>query len=186
MTSLLPPNASPLERALEAVTARISAVALPTHQLIDPDRFPEALLPWMAWALSLDTWNPQWPLDVKRGQLRHAITIQRSKGTVGCINQLVELFGGHVSVREWWQNEPPGQPHTFEMVLSVSDQNTDTATAHYVDDVIAAVRRAKPVRSHFTFTQGLTANASIHLSGASTTVTYRRLECIETAPEKHA
>ena len=178
MVSLLPPNATPLEQALEAVTARISAVPLPTRPLIDPNTCPETLLPWLAWALSMDDWSPDWPVQVKRAQLANAVTMHRSKGTARCLHQVVELFGGHVSLREWWQNDPPGQPHTFEMVLTVSGADGPANRAHYVDDVIAAVRRVKPLRSHFVFTQGLSSTASIGVIGASAAVTYRRLECI--------
>ena len=178
MPSLLPPNASAVEHALESVTARIDAVPLPTRPLIDPTLCPEALLPWLAWALSMDDWSPDWPLQVKRAQLANAVTMHRSKGTAQCLHQLVELFGGNLSLREWWQNDPTGQPHTFEMVLTVSGTDGQINRARYVEDIIAAVRRAKPLRSHFVFTQGLSSTAAMAVIGASAAVTYRRLECI--------
>lgn len=41
--------------------------------------------------------------------------------------------------------------------------------------MIGAVHRAKPVRSHFTFTQALTAAGAVGLVGAARPATYARL-----------
>ena len=51
-----------------------------------------------------------------------------------------------------------------------------TRLAQYVDDVIAEVMRTKPVRSHFTFTQGAQASGGIGLLAAVRAVAYCRLE----------
>ena len=44
-----------------------------------------------------------------------------------------------------------------------------------VRDVIAEVERTKPVRSHFTFTQGLQATNGIGVGGGARVALYRRL-----------
>ncbi len=181
MNSLLPPNATPQERALEAATAGISNVPIPAPAIIDPDTCPEALLPWLAWALSLDDWDATWPLRIKRAQTKAAISIQRHKGTANSVRKVVEAFGGALQLREWWEQSPQGTPHTFDMVLTVQGENGESASAAYVETVINAVMRTKPVRSHFSFTQGLTASGGIGIVAGARVAVYRRLQLAEQA-----
>jgi len=177
MRSLLPPNSTAAERNYEIATARLSAVPMPTREIIDPDTCPKALLPWLAWALSVDSWKSYWPLSVKRARLREAIEIQRRKGTANSVRAVVQAFGGAVEVIEWWQETPRAAPHTFQLVLVLGAETASEETsAQYVDDVIAEVNRTKPVRSHFYFTQGVAATAVIRVMGAARVVNYRRLQ----------
>jgi P2-related tail formation protein len=71
-----------------------------------------------------------------------------------------------------------GLPHTFSLILNLDSRRA--ASAAFVDQVIAEVNRAKPARSTFTFTQGLTAQAGIGLVAALRPTIYARLSC--TAP----
>lgn len=177
MRSLLPPNSTAAERHFESATARLSVVPMPTREIIDPDTCPEALLPWLAWALSVDSWKSYWPLPVKRARLREAIKIQRRKGTANSVRDVVQAFGGAVEVVEWWQQTPRAAPHSFQLLLALGAEEINGATsAQYVDDVIAEVNRTKPVRSHFSFTQGIAATAAIRVMGAARVVNYRRLQ----------
>jgi len=174
--SLLPPNASAQERAIELSTARAFVVGAPLRSLWNPDTCPADLLPWLAWALSIDSWKDYWPEHVKRARVRAAIQIQRSKGTSRSVRQVVEAFGGQVVLREWWEHTPPKPPHTFDMVLTLTGEGGQVASAQFVDDVIAEVSRTKPVRSHFTFTQGANAQAGIGTVSAARVAVYRRIE----------
>lgn len=161
VNSLLPPNASAGELALEAATARAGSVPTPLSDLWNAQTCPENLLPWLAWALSIDSWKSYWPIEVKRARVATAIEIQRHKGTAKSLRDVIAAFGGAVVLTEWWQQSPPGIPHTFDMVLTLSGQGGQEVTAQYVDDVIAEIDRTKPVRSHYTFTQGSTLSAQI-------------------------
>ena len=177
--SILPPASTDLEKALEQVIARLLDIAILVRDVWSPSNCPIALLPWLAWGLSLDNWSSDWPEGIKRERVRKAIVIARQKGTAASVRAVVQSFGGAVAIREWWQMEPKGDPHTFSLVLNL-DQNDTPASAAFVDQVIAEVSRAKPVRSHFTFTQGITAKASIGLIAAVRPTIYARLSC--TAP----
>ncbi|SNS20336.1 phage tail protein, P2 protein I family [Sphingomonas laterariae] len=172
--SLLPPNATMLERAIEQAIARIGDVPTPLRTLKNPSTSAIDLLPWLVWELSLDAWSSDWPESIKRARARQAIPIARRKGTVESVRTVVASFGGSVALREWWETAPRGTPHTFELVLNL-DRDDAPASAAFVDQVIAEVIRAKPVRSHFTFTQGLTATARIGLVGAIRPAVYARL-----------
>lgn len=175
MTGLLPPNATRLERALDRATARIADIAVALRALWSPDDCPEDLLPWLAWALSLDSWSSDWPEAVKRQRVRRALDIARRKGTASSVRAVVESFGGSVALREWWQRETPATPHRFDLVLSLSGFDGQAVTAAFVDSVIAEVRRTKPVRSHFTFTQGIGAAGAVGLVAAARPVVSARL-----------
>ena len=175
--SLLPPNATQIERAIEQAQARAATVAVPLRELWNPDTCPAHLLPWLAWTLSLDSWQPYWPESVKRERIRMAVEIQRRKGTAKSVRDVVRSFGSSLAIREWWQLEPKGTPHTFELVLTLGAGVPNTV--EYQQDVIAEVERTKPVRSHFTLTLGLAATGGLGLGGAARPVIYRRIQCNE-------
>jgi phage tail P2-like protein len=175
MSSVLPPNSTPLEIALGAISERLEAIPTPLPTLWDADSCPLEQMPWMAWALSLDDWQPDWSEALKRSRLRSAIAIQRRKGTATSVRMVVESFGGTVAIREWWQQEPRGAPHTFALTLTLTGADGNTASAKFVEQVITEVERTKPVRSHFTFTQGLQAEGHVAVIAAARAVTYRRL-----------
>lgn len=177
--SLLPPGSTALEKALEQAAAGVLDIPTPVRSVWSPDHCPIELLPWLAWGLSLDNWSSDWPEGIKRERVRRAISIARRKGTAESVRSVVASFGGSVAIREWWQSEPKGDPHTFSLVLNL-DQDGAPASAAFVDQVIAEVGRAKPVRSTFTFTQGLTAKANVGLIAAVRPTVYARLSC--TAP----
>lgn len=171
--SLLPPNATPAERAIERAVSH--TLPVPIRDLWNADTCPVSLLPWLAWALSIDSWKDYWPENVKRARVRVAIEIQRQKGTAKSVRDMVASFGGAIELREWWQFSPPKTPHTFEMTMTLSGQG-GAPSAQFVDDVIAEVTRTKPVRSHFTFTQGVNATAGIGIVAAGRAAVYRRLQ----------
>lgn len=158
------------------VDVAVETLPVPLRALWNPDTCPAHLLPWLAWALSIDAWKDYWPEHIKRARVRTAIAIQRSKGTSKSVRQVVEAFGGQVVLREWWENSPPTTPHTFDMVLTLTGEGGETASAQFVDDVISEVIRTKPVRSHFTFTQGANASGGVGVVAAARAAVYRRLE----------
>jgi phage tail P2-like protein len=173
--TLLPPNASAGTRAIAGASARLSNVSVPLRTLWDPYTCPLELLPWLAWALSIDSWKSYWSEAIKRERVAQAIAIQRRKGTAQSVRAVVESFGGSVDLREWWQQSPAGDPHTFSLWLTLTDAIGNEASAEFVDDVIDEVRRTKPVRSHFTFTQGLNARRGIGIAAVARPAIYRRL-----------
>lgn len=177
--SLLPPNATVLERALEVLLAeRLAAIESAYRAWWSADDCPEQDLPWLAWALSIDEWDPAWPLAVRRALVARAIDTQRRKGTVASISSIFTVFGGSVALQEWWQSDPPAAPHTFNLLVALA--GTDAPTTEYVDSVMRAVDAAKPLRSHYTFTLAQRFNGAIGLRGVARTAVFARLSA--TAP----
>lgn len=174
--SLLPPNASPFETAIEdAVTTH--AVPVPLRSLWDPQTCPESLLPWLAWSVSVDNWDATWPVEVRRAVVANAIRVQRNKGSVASVRTAIAAFGANMALREWWQNSPHGTRGTFDVVLSIADQAGAAPTAQFVDSVIAEIDRTKPLSRHFTFAQALTAAGNVGLIGCIRPVIYARADC---------
>ena len=73
--SLLPPNASALDRAAESVIVKqLDAIDQPHRALWNPNTCPLEFLPWLAWAMGVEAWRSEWPeealLHKCRSQLR--------------------------------------------------------------------------------------------------------------------
>lgn len=176
--TLLPPNSSPLERSLEAVTARNTALPIPISKLWDPMTCPEHVLPWLAWGFGLHDWKSYWPTSIKRAVIRDAIDLKRRQGTAASVRRIVTALGAQVALTECWQIVPKATPHTFSVVINATSMGGQAVTDEFQQDIIDAIIRAKPVRSHFTVTAGLIANGSIGISGEGRAYLYRRLELI--------
>lgn len=174
---LLPGNATTAERALEQSTRRLSDVPVPLRSLWNPDTCAEDYLPWLAWALSVDSWDPSWPLEVKRSHVRKAIEIQRRKGTARSVQSVVDTFGAALSLQEWWQTSPPAAPHTFGLTLTLGDNTPSDAI--WQQAIIREVERTKPARSHFTLTVGKAVSGDTGLVSALRPATTRRLDVDE-------
>lgn len=144
---LLPPNATRLERATADATARISDVPRPLHDLWDPDTCPAALLPWLAWTLSVDEWSSTWTETQKRAAVAAALSVQRRKGTVGAVRRALGALGFGVRITEWFQVDPPLPPYTFGVELEIAQAGASQAE---VAKAMSVVRATKNLRSHLT------------------------------------
>lgn len=175
--SLLPRNATQLEKNLEATQSRLTDLPAPMRDLWNPDTCPAPLLPWLAWAMSVDAWQPTWPDAVKRAAIKNSVEIQRKKGTAYAVRTAVQALGSSLVLTEWWEKTPLGAPHTFEVLLSPGASVPNTA--QYQNDIINEINRTKPVRSHFTLTAGLSAMGGIGVQGVARPITYLRLHTEE-------
>jgi phage tail P2-like protein len=179
--SLLPPNATAIERAFEKVAMQIAAIPTPVREVWNADTCPLPLLPWLAWALGIRQWNTTWSEPIRRSIVRNALAIARRKGTRRSVVEVVEAFGGAIALRENFEMDPPGPAHTFTAVLTLNGQAGEPVTARFVEEVVAEIERTKPVRSHFTFTQGLSLGAVIAVVAAARPVVIRRLNLEQAA-----
>lgn len=177
--TLLPPNTTQLDRNLEQVCSHIEDIPVPLRDLWNPDTCPAELLPWLAWTLSLDSWKTYWPESIKRERCRQAVAIQRRKGTLRSVKNVVSSFGGDIEIKEWWQKTPPGPPHTFDVVINVNNMGEQPVSAEFVQDIIDEITRTKPVRSHFGVQTGVFGSAGIGITGAARAVIFNRLKLVE-------
>lgn len=118
--NMLPPSASGFMRSTEKVTERLTEIPVDLHKLWDPDACPASLLPYLAWALSVDRWDRNWSEQTKRQVIRASWLVHRQKGTISALKRAVEPFGFPLKVIEWWQNG--GIPGTFMLEIGMEDQ----------------------------------------------------------------
>jgi phage tail P2-like protein len=101
-TRLLPTGSSPLEVAAAQACAVIESTPIPLRRLWSPDDCPVNLLPWLAWAFSVDRWDSGWPEETKREVIRNARFIHAHKGTIGAVRRVFEPLGYLINVSECW------------------------------------------------------------------------------------
>ncbi|MCG9095310.1 phage tail protein I [Laribacter hongkongensis] len=154
--SLLPPNASRLEHAVAGTLAAATELPVPLRDLWNPDRCPEPLLPYLAWAWSVDRWDSRWPVATRRKVVADAFAVHRRKGTIDAVRRVVEPFGYLIEVVEWWQEQPPGRRGTFRLKIGVQDAGISEATFRELERLIDD---ARPVSRHLT---GLAVSLACH------------------------
>ena len=95
MTAITPRPASTTEERLDAAAderlARVP-VALPVTAW-DADNIPEEYLPVLAWAHSLDEWNPAWDAQTRRDAINGATAAHRLKGTPAGVKGVLDRIG---------------------------------------------------------------------------------------------
>ncbi|EEW3909901.1 phage tail protein I [Escherichia coli] len=143
--SLLPPSASSFMRCAEAVGTRITDIPVDLNTLWSPDTCPAHLLPYLAWAFSVDRWDRNWPEETKRQVIRDAWLIHRHKGTISALRRAIEPLGYLIHVSEWW--EFGGEPGTFTIEVGTLDSGVTEGMYLEMERLIAD---ARPVSRHMT------------------------------------
>lgn len=186
MTSaLLPINATGFEKNLTDTVSTIGDLPVEIDQLWSPGQCPEAFLPWLAWALSVDNWNSDWPVEIKRAQISESIEIHRRKGTVSSVKLAMEASGVQVELKEWFEDNE--EPHTF--LLKVwADEHFKKAgipllSSQYYTALQKAVNVVKPARSHYQFKIGARYSQNLKAATAFSSVLSHRRDAVIEPPD---
>ncbi len=175
-SSLLPFNASELEKTLEATMCCASKIPVPIDILWNATTCPENLLPWLAWALSVDTWDSTWPEIIKRQVIADSVHVHRIKGTLASVRRVLNGLNIQADISEWFEHGGP--PHTFQLTAWTDDQviggGAPILNGALYRNLISAVDNVKPVRSHYDFSVGVRFNAEFQLGSSSYTILYAR------------
>lgn len=174
-STLLPSNATKLERALCDVTERVTALPVEIlRTLWNPWDCPVDMLPWLAWSLSVDSWDSAWTEQQKRATIAASIEVHRHKGTIGALRRALDALGYSITIIE-----NADGPYTFRVSINVS------TTTLSVEDAYAEVKRValqnKNARSSLT-SVGANSEARATLS-IMTAVAY--VQTIEILPPPH-
>lgn len=145
MSNLLPPNATSTEHAIDDSIARIGDVPVLARDMWNHETIRADLLPWLAWAYSVDDWDVNWSETQKRQAIASSISVHRYKGTIGAVKEAVSALGVDANIIEWFNMLPLGDPYTFSLELDVSDTPLDESTLSKLIDVVEAT---KNLRSH--------------------------------------
>jgi len=165
MNTLLPPNAAPLETDLEATTARVGEVDISSiGKLWDPFNCPASLLPWLAWAMDVDPWNPQWNESQQRSAINASLPVHRIRGTVGAVKQALAALGYDITISE----NDGGTAFVFRINVNVSITGLDDSDI--VADATAIANASKNARSKLSGVD-LTSNTPCGLLFGMATIT---------------
>lgn len=147
---LLPPNATDLERALAALSKKLEIIPVPLPTLYQPLQCPVALLPWLAWAFSVDTWEDSWDEQSKRELIAHSLIIHQKKGTRAALTKALVLLGVSATLIEWWQHSPRQRAHTFTLAVdTVATRIQRPLNPNLYQQIDVVIEQTKPARSHY-------------------------------------
>lgn len=164
---LLPANATELERHAAQALAEIERVPVPLRTLWNPDTCPVELLPYLAWAFSVDRWSQAWPESAKRAAIRAAYYVHAHKGTIGALRRVVEPLGYLIEVYEWFEEVPAGTPGTFRLLVGVLDTGI---TDQMYQELTWLIDDAKPLTRHLIgLAISLDISGSEHIGAVLTT-----------------
>lgn len=140
--TLLPPNATPLERALA------KACAMPhspeeIRKLWNHRTCPLHLLPWLAWAWSVDEWDTAWTEAQQRAMVGASIKLHKKKGTVWAVREAL-LRSGLESVRVIEKPADAAHWSHFDVDVAVVDR---PLTEHAINRAAALIEENKAQRS---------------------------------------
>lgn len=143
--SILPPNATPLQKDLEnAIAFRLGKLDIPNRWLMNPEKCPEHILPWLAWAVSVDVWNDAWAVETRRAVIKASLQVHKQKGTIGALKRALAAFNfDNTQVEEWF--EYGGEPFHFKVLVEVLTADFDILE---LTEVYSVIQSAKNVRSH--------------------------------------
>ncbi|MGI8364873.1 phage tail protein I [Sphingomonas paucimobilis] len=183
MNSLLPPNATPLMRALEAgATLRpdIDVGAL-ADAVADPMTAPAFLLPWLAYGESVDAWDADWSEADKRAAIANSIAFHRRKGTRASVEEVLSRFDQLARLVEWHEASPRRPAHTFDVIVPMvlpdgSAPGGRRASAAFADAIIREIARVKPLREHMRLVQEIGVAGAVGITGVARAVAYTRTD----------
>lgn len=150
MSDLLPYNATEQERALAETTSSISDVPVVVREVWNPDTCPSNVLPWLAWAFSVDDWDTNWTDEQKRRVIKESVYSQRIKGTIGAVTRQLAALGYQIHILEWFQQNPVGTPYTFDVYVTA---NQYPMTQADFQKILKVIDTNKNLRSHLDETQ---------------------------------
>ncbi|WP_368607569.1 phage tail protein I [Pseudomonas fulva] len=153
--SLLPHNATQLERALEAA-ADLGLDPDIIRGVADSARCPPNFLPWLAWAWKVEGWEAAYTDEQRRALIREAIPIHKTKGTEGAIRRVLKAVRVNADYKEW-REIPNAAPYTFQLTAWANENREGEGSIispQLGERIRALVDATKNERSHYTFRLG--------------------------------
>lgn len=142
-SSLLPPSSTAWIRSAESASARLSLITVALRTLWTPTACPVDLLPYLAWALSVDRWDKSWPASKKVTAIQQSYWLHRRKGTRAAVRRVIEDMGFSATFAEWF--DVGDEPGTFRLEVDVNEVGLTPKT---LDELNRLIGDAKPVSRH--------------------------------------
>lgn len=132
-------------RATEEATARLSAITVALRTIWTPIACPVDLLPYLAWALSVDRWDKDWPAERKIAAIQRSYWLHRRKGTRAAVRRVIEDMGFSATFVEWF--DVGDEPGTFRLDVDVNEIGITPKT---LDELNRLIGDARPVSRHLS------------------------------------
>ncbi|MCJ9428544.1 phage tail protein I [Kordiimonas marina] len=170
--TLLPPNATDLEKAVGAVLARLDSLPVPGSEFWNPDKCPVSFLPLLAWQLQVGKWNSSWTEATQRAVIKAALPVHRKRGTAGAVTDALAAVGVNGQLLEWFNQSPVGTPNTFVLKALVNDNVMPAQTI--IDDaritqLLDVVNEAKRESQSYTLEIGAEYSGAAQFAAVSRT-----------------
>jgi phage tail P2-like protein len=169
---LLPSNSTALEKALDLLPARVDGADVAVESLWSAQDCDASILPWLAWALSVDVWDVSWGEATKRKVVAASADVHRRKGTVGAVRRALDALGYDIEVTEWF--EYGGDPHTFRVAVDLIGSHSAGVEIGpaIVSEISGSIENVKPVRSHFDVALVASLKAPVYVGAFAQTVIF--------------
>lgn len=177
MKALLPPNATQFKKDVAELIEQSTNLEVAIKYLWDPFKCPEKLLPWLAWAYSVDRWDPNWPINTQRNVISQSFEVHQHKGTPFAIQQALVSLGITAVQQEWWELNQNSIPGTFKVLALLNDNLTNgdgILNKEMLELVTEVIHQSKRGTAHFDVELGLKFDESNGLAAAphsSTSIT---------------
>lgn len=158
VSSLLPPNASSGALACEQALARATGMPVVIDQLWDPLTYPIEVLPTLAWALSIQEWDTDWPESIQRATVAASIAVHQKRGTISAVRDVLAAAGfGEAVIVEGQASELYDGTHIHDGSQSHSEPDHWAVYRVYLERAItidraallqALLRSVTPARCH--------------------------------------
>lgn len=145
--SLLPENATPLERAFERAFADLlDEIDAPFPELLDPQQTPVEFLSYLGADCGVSEWNATAPETEKRATVAAAWPTKRLAGTRRALELAVRSLGLEPEVIAWHKADPQGNPYH----LHVAAVNNDALGGNAQNRLERRLEEAKAERDVLT------------------------------------
>ncbi|MEZ2724917.1 phage tail protein I [Pseudomonas putida] len=166
--SLLPHNATLLERSLEAASEQGIDPEI-IRGIADSTRCPPDFLPWLGWAWKVEGWEAANTNAQRRELIREAIPVHKTKGTVGAIRRVLKAVRVNADFKEWHQI-PNAAPYTFQVTAWANENREGEGSIispQLGERLRALIDAAKNERSHYDFRLGARFDGGLLLANAT-------------------
>lgn len=107
------------------------------------DALPESLLDILAKDFKVDWYGYDYPIEVKREQIKTNCYVHRHLGTYGAVRKAISVIYPNSILEEWF--DYGGDPYYFRIVLDLTE-DPNVVLSH--DEIVRAVNLYKSLRSH--------------------------------------
>lgn len=151
---------SAYDALVQVMRERFAAIDTQTpRRACNPDVSPESQLAHLAWSRGLDYWSDDWTEAQQRAFVRQVAANRRRRGTRAAIDTAVAAYDTELTLEEWWEQTPEGNPGTgIATVESGSFVETD---ADALDTIRRLLSRESRKALHWTIAVGITGSIAV-------------------------